>query len=286
MTRRAYAVARGLGLDRPPEGLLYLRPTHPVGTEETQRLVLDAVRRSGAAVVVLDSLTVGAVGDVTEQRDTVRLMKRVEEWGTVLAIDHITKAGAEGNHSAASIFGSTFKRAIARSTLKLTQADGGGLTLRSDKSNFGPGSAPIHFVADFLTNERGEDEVVYRVVGADDESMLGAEAHAPAHEQTFLALLRLSRESGAAVSLAELAAERGVAEKTVRNHLTLLNRDGQRVQAFGDNTYTPLLDIGPSQAHSSPGTVGNGAGIEDDGPVILTEPDEGGNAPPRRGRNR
>ena len=86
---------------------------------------------------------------MAEQKDTVEVMKMIEEWGTALAIDHITKEGARGNQSEASIFGSAFKRAIARSTMKLLRADGGGLTLRPDKASFTQEQNRSIFVAFF-----------------------------------------------------------------------------------------------------------------------------------------
>jgi len=251
--RRAYWVARGLGLDRPPVNLHYLKPLRPVGSPETQRLVLDAVRETGAALVVLDSLSVGSQGDAKDQRDVVGLMKMIEEWRTVLAIDHFTKAGAAGNQSSATIFGSAFKRAIARSTIKLTQADGGALTLRPDKSNFGAEGSPIHFKTDHGEPD-GKAVVTFAEVGEDDESMVGAEAHAPAHEQTYLALVRLHAASGAPVHLNALAAEREVTAKTIRNHLTRLKRDGRVRPGAPDNAYLPVpIPKGDSQQ----GTVGN-----------------------------
>jgi hypothetical protein len=256
--RRAYQVARGMGLPSPPAHLYYAHPEHPVGSDAAQRHVMEAVQETEAALIVLDSLTVGSTGDASEQRDVVKLMKQVEAWGTVLAIDHFTKAGAAGNQSAATIFGSTFKRAIARSTIRLTQADGGALTLRPDKSNFGPATSALHFKADHLTNEYGEPEVVFTSVTETDESMLGAEAHAPAHEQTLIVLKRLYLDRLEPVPLALLAAEREAQEKTVRNHLSQLKKDGL-IRGFADNTYEPV-EPDDSRSHSRPGTAGNGTG--------------------------
>ena len=132
MARRSFAVARGLGMDRPPDTLYYLRPVEPIGSDATQALVLGAVERFGIGLTILDSLTLGALGDAKEQRDVVAVMRHVEAWGTSLSIDHITKSAAAGNHSSATIFGSGMKRAVARSTFFLAPA-GDALALRPDQ---------------------------------------------------------------------------------------------------------------------------------------------------------
>ena len=246
--RRAYAICRGLGLDRPPSNLHYLRPSAPIGTAEAQAEIMAAIAETGAVLCILDSLTLGAIGDAKEQRDVVPVMRMIEQWGTTIAIDHITKGAAAGNHSSATIFGSGMKRAIVRSTFFLTPA-GSALTLRPDKSNFGPASSPVHFSADHGRDEEGRPEVVFRQLDATDPKLAGAEEHATADEQTLYALLRLSEESGGApVHISTLASERDVKQSTLRNHLSKL---GDRVVKHGDNTYSP--------ARSSSGMTGSEA---------------------------
>ena len=270
-TRRAFAVARGMGLERPPETLFYLRPLKPVGTDETQDEILDAIEQHGVGLTILDSLTLGAIGDAKEQRDVVPLMRAVEAWGTSLCIDHITKAAAAGNQSSASIFGSGMKRAIARSTFNLVPA-GDALTLHPDKTNFGPASSPLHFLAKHGEDERDRPEVVFEKIEAGHEALAGAEDHAPAHEQTLYALIRLHDETGKPVPLATLAAERDVKTTTLRNHLSKL---GSQIEKHGDNTYSPRSlpitapmgsgsgvngDASHSSGHSSPGMNGSERG--------------------------
>lgn len=252
MARRSYAVARGMGLEGPPANLFYLRPLDAIGTGAAQAEILAAIEEHGIELTILDSLTLGAVGDAKEQRDVVPVMRDVEAWGTSLCIDHITKAAAAGNQSSAGIFGSGMKRAIARSTFNLVPA-GNALTLHPDKSNFGPASTPVHFVAGHGVNEDGKQEVVFRKIEADDEALAGAGDHAPAHEQTLIALIRLFHEAGAPVPLSTLAAERDVKEGTLRNHLAKL---GARVVRHGDNTYSPAepkepYDRAPRSRHRS-----------------------------------
>ena len=259
-TRRAFAVARGMDLERPPESLFYLRPLHPVGTDETQEAILDAIEQHGVGLTVLDSLTLGAIGDAKEQRDVVPLMRSVEGWGTSLCIDHITKAAAAGNQSSASIFGSGMKRAIARSTFNLVPA-GDALTLHPDKTNFGPASSALHFLAQHGTDKHGRAKVSFEKIEADDPALAGAEDHASAHDQTLFALIRLHNETGKPVPLALLAAERDVKTSTLRNHLSKL---GAQVVKHGDNTYSPRRSS-PGTAVSEPGT---GDGLATDAPDL------------------
>ncbi|HEX9953479.1 MAG TPA: AAA family ATPase [Rubricoccaceae bacterium] len=237
--RRAYAVARGMGLDRPPDNLFYLRPLAAIGTDEAQAVVLADIEEHAVGLTILDSLTLGAVGDAKEQRDVVPVMRTVEAWGTSLCIDHITKAAAAGNQSSASIFGSGMKRAMARSTFNLVPA-GDALTLHPDKSNFGPASTPVHFLARHGADEAGRPEVVFEKVEVGHESLDGAGEHAPAHEQTFLALARLYAEAGAPVHLSALMADRDLRRGTVRNRLSALKG---RVVKHGDNTYSLELPV-------------------------------------------
>ena len=99
-------------------------------------------------MVIVDSLSIGAAGDMKEQRDVTPMLREIIKWGTVIAIDHITKSGAKGNQSQASIFGSVFKRNMARSTLKLVKS-GTGLKLSQDKNNYGQQSAEIRYTMTF-----------------------------------------------------------------------------------------------------------------------------------------
>lgn len=268
--RRAYAVARGMGLETPPDNLFYLRPLDAIGTDAAQAVILAAVEAHGIGLTILDSLTLGAVGDAKEQRDVVPVMRAVEAWGTSLCIDHITKAAAAGNQSSASIFGSGMKRAIARSTFMLVPA-GDALTLHPDKTNFGPASTPVHFVSEHGDDAAGLPEVVFRKIEADDDALAGAEDHAPAHEQTLFALIRLHRETGAPVPLGALAAERDVKANTLRNHLSRL---GAQIVKHGNNTYSPAaaddLPAG-SSTRSRSGTAGSeqdeGDPLDDGAPV-------------------
>ena len=76
-------------------------------------------------------------------------------------------------------------------------------------------------------------------------------ASLPAHRQTLAALEALYSQSGQPVELAPLAEARGLAEGTVRNHLTKLKREGV-AEAHDDGTYEPLTVEAPAAATPAP----------------------------------
>ena len=290
-TRRAYALCRGLGLDEPPPTLRYLRPEYPFGADETDRLIRDAVREMEPIAIVADSFTLGSMGDMKEQRDTVNVLRRIESWGpAVLFIDHISKKDAAGNQSNAKPYGSVMKYAGFRSVVPISQAAGGAITLRQSKANFGEKAPAIHFTADFEPDAEGRKQVAYRVVGADDASMRGAEENAPADEQTHFALVDLYEASGAQpVPLELLSAERGQSDGTTRNHISSLRKKGL-VIAHGDNTYSPILpppdeDDAPDDEAHSPLTTPREVGTVNEAPPAA-EPDRSPtHSPPLTGVN-
>ena len=234
-TRRAYAVARGLEVERPPHLLHYLYPSAPIGTDAAQDEVCAAVEQTGAVLCVLDSLTLGSLGDAKEQHDVVPVMRQIEQWGTTLAIDHITKRAAAGNQSSATIFGSGMKRALARSTFFLTPA-GEALTLRPDKSNFGPGSDPVHLAIEHNRDGEGSSRVSCRQLELADPLLAGAGEHLPPHEQTLHVLQQLFDTQCSPVPRDMLASERDLSVGTIQNHITKL---GARVKKHGNHTYSP-----------------------------------------------
>ena len=104
--RRAYAMARGMGLARPPRDMHYYRLPGPL----TEPWVQERLRRHVRSVapwyrrwmvwsparpvlVVFDSLTIaGGMGTALTDQQVTALMDEMERWGVpVLAVDHVTK---------------------------------------------------------------------------------------------------------------------------------------------------------------------------------------------------
>lgn len=218
-TRRAYALARGAGFDRPPEGLHYLQLPGPLSDPAVMETVQAEIRRVGATFIALDSLTISCYGvDPSDPQAVTSVVKRIEKWGTVLAVDHIPKPAPGANLSHYRAFGSVFKHNLARSVIQVVQADGGALTLRQAKTNFGPLAAPLHLAMEF-----GTDGVTFDRLDDGDERLAGLEDHLPGLERVALALAE--HEEPVAP---ELLAERlGLTVKSVRNYLTVLRRKGR-----------------------------------------------------------
>jgi sensor domain CHASE-containing protein len=103
----------------------------------------------GIDVIVLDSLTLGTIGDATSQKDTVPILRRLQELPTLVAIDHVSHSTAQGSAASARAFGSVFKRNVARSSLTLAQAEGGFFLLQKEKSNFSPGENDLSYAMDW-----------------------------------------------------------------------------------------------------------------------------------------
>ena len=145
---RAYQVARGMGLRRPPGpsrwwqlpwvwvrpwGLHYYRLPCSVASAEGLALVARQVRRTRAELVLFDSLTIGAAGAaLSDQNAWNAVLTGMERWGVpVVLIDHTPKSGG-------TMVGSFMKQAKVRSAVALERAPDGGITVTHEKANFGP----------------------------------------------------------------------------------------------------------------------------------------------------
>lgn len=220
-TRRAYAVARGLGLSRPPAGVFYYRPEQSLAREGAIA-GLQALRAEvGARLVVVDSLTLGAWGaDLSAPDAATTLLHGLRTLGTTLALDHIPKPAPGANLSGYRPFGSQMKWAQARCTVQVLRAPSGeGVVLRPAKNNFaalgGPLAVRVSFAGDKITFAAGD-------IGAED--FAGAEEDLPRGDQVFAALARCG-EVGATAE--ELAAALGLRPGTLRNWLTVLRKQGR-----------------------------------------------------------
>lgn len=247
--RRAFRVARGIGLERPPAGLHYLRVEGSLIDAAQIDRVDQALALTGAGLLVIDSLMAATAGaDLERSHDTVSLFTLLRRWGTVLAIDHVPKLQAGGSLGQSTQFGSVFKRNLSRSALQLIQADAGGLWLRQTKHNFGPKAAPVGIGLEF-----GADTVTVERVALGDDRLSGIGDHLPALE-------RVARELGLhpdGIIPDELAAGLDVSTGTVRNHLTTLKQQGRAVSDRGrwqlaDRATPPADSAPPAPTHPIP----------------------------------
>ena len=234
-TRRAFRLARGLGLERPPEGLHYFQLPGPLSHEGVQTKVRQVALSCGAEVSVLDSLTIASYGsDPTSAPDVTGVMKfLLQTLTTAICIDHISKPPpiAKGiNLSQFRPFGSVFKGNLARSVIQVIKAEGGGVMLRQTKHNFGALADPLYLAVEFLSD--GDCVKVEPITKATEGLLSGLEDHVPARERTWLELARY--EDGSTPDF--LASELQITVKTVKNHLSDLRKD-RRVEPIGDGRW-------------------------------------------------
>jgi AAA domain len=131
MKERAWQIARGRGLDRPPKGLHYLSLPCSVATPEGMALVAREVRRTKAELVLFDSLTIGSAGiGLADASGWNALLAGFETWGVpVVAIDHQPKHGT-------GPIGSVLKIARLRSIMLLDKRESGAIGVEHAKHNF------------------------------------------------------------------------------------------------------------------------------------------------------
>lgn len=137
LTRRAYRIARGLGLARPPSGLLYWQP------DDILENVLPELKlfipNHGIELLIIDSLGVASVNpeDVIEVK---RLFTKLKNLGiSTLIIDHQAKTQAKDRYDLKTPYGSIYKYNLSRSVFQLSVVKNspGSLMLNHKKSNFG-----------------------------------------------------------------------------------------------------------------------------------------------------
>lgn len=236
--RRAYKVARGMGLFRPPVGLHYANLPGSIKDPAIQERARLTIAGSGVGLTILDSLTVAAVGsDPKEAKDVIELMRGMRDWGTVVAVDHITKVQAGTNLSTYSQFGSAFKKYLVRSSIKLIQAAGGGVSLQQDKNNFGPKGDPL-----YLSMKFDKEEVSFRQITGEDDAMAGIDEHLPVIEQVYQTLLDQEGEESTPLYLAQIMSK---SEGRIKNYLTALRQQG-RVKPGNTGTWIALRKNAPA----------------------------------------
>ena len=237
--RRAYQVARGLGLERPPEGLYYWRPPGPLLHADTQAAARHWVQACKAGLTLVDSITVGTFGfDVKEVAVATALMRFLESLGcTVIALDHVPRPAHDAKPGQARPFGSVFKYNLGRSVVQVYRDAGGVLLLKQTKSNFGPAATVIGVAVEFR-----ERTVTFSAVPDANQRLAALEDHVAALERVALAL-----KEHVTATPAELAVALGMREKTVRNILTPLRRL-KRAEPTGDGRWRVPNPKAPASA--------------------------------------
>lgn len=229
---RAYMVARGLGLERPPEGLHYWKLETSLADPATFEQVLALIRTIGADFILLDSLSIATFGGELEKPALMTsVMQRLRTWGTVLALDHIPKPMPGVNVSQYRPFGSQFKYAVARSVVQMVAAESGqGLVLRPTKANFAAKGSPRGVRVTFAGAS-----VTFAPASLGATELAGVETQLPAIERVARALAQYP-EGVLPDALAPICE---MNEKTVRNYLTSLHQQG-RADKLGDGRWRAI----------------------------------------------
>jgi hypothetical protein len=240
--RRAYRLARGLGLVAPPAGLFYVRLAEPLTSERGHAWFRDAARAVDADLVILDSLSVASAGArLSDGGDVVSILNGIKRVGTLLCVDHIQWSGAGGNQSEAHPLGSFMKKAVVRSMIQVNGSMGGAVTLRPSKASFDELADPIHVA---ITHE--PTAIRISRLALTDGRMAGSDEHMRVDERVVwhLALNGPARPEAIGQAL-------GRTGSYVQNVLTKLRIKG-RAEPCGDGTWRHVPQPDPNVTHVTP----------------------------------
>ena len=193
--RRAYQVARGIGLNRPPENLYYLRAERPIKQLIGQLKVFISENEIG--LVILDSFGAACDGDPELAKSVIPLLARLRSLQTtILLMDHQSKLQEGQNYDNKTPFGSAYKYNLARSVIQVKRINGKpgqlNLLLKPTKFNLGllGGSLPCRllFQENFVSLEQAdllEDEVYWDQLPAEEKIRQSLTKDGPATTKTL-----------------------------------------------------------------------------------------------------
>jgi len=139
MTRRAYQIAIGLNLLKPPDNLYYQAPG--VSLPRYLPTLKQIIKKYNIDFIIIDSIGAGGV-DPLEQSSVIEFFNGMRNLGTTsLLIDHQAKLQSQDNYNQKTAFGSVYKFNLSRSVFQLARINkidrGVSLMLTHKKSNFG-----------------------------------------------------------------------------------------------------------------------------------------------------
>lgn len=218
--RRAFGVARGMNMKRPPKRLFYGSPKGFV-TEILPKLRKE-IGRKKPTLIVIDSAGLACGISPEAAEEVMGVYSRLVALGaTCLLIDHQSKLQEGQTASHKTIFGSTYKFALSRSVLHIQKAPGSQrnplkVRLQHKKNNFGPLHEDLGLKLEFSGDPNSVS--ISRFDLADDPD---TRAFLPAQEKI---LDSLRREGKADVET--LVKRLGLPERTVSNSLSKLAEQG------------------------------------------------------------
>jgi len=139
IARRAFQIATGLNLLKPPDNLYYQAPG--VSLPRFLPTLRQLIKKYKIDFLIIDSLGAGGV-DPLEQQSVIEFFNAIRNLGiTSLLIDHQAKLQSLDNYNQKTAFGSVYKFNLSRSVLQLARINkidrGVSLMLSHKKSNFG-----------------------------------------------------------------------------------------------------------------------------------------------------
>jgi hypothetical protein len=220
--RRAYQVARGVYLEKPPHDLLYVSGLGQRAGEVLKRC-LDTCVRHEVGLGIIDSLGIALQGDAESARDVIKFHHEYldpfrTEGVTLLVVDHQGKTQAGERYQNKRSFGSVYKENLARSVIQVEPRDRGEglltLKLRQTKHNFGPKAEPFGARLTFTEEKVTVDVHTLDAIDLVEETVLNT------RDRILLAL-----KAGAAYP-ADIAETCIIPLGTVKNELTKLRKRG------------------------------------------------------------
>ncbi|MBI5629911.1 MAG: AAA family ATPase [Elusimicrobia bacterium] len=216
--RRAYSIARGLGMEEPPQPLYYAESFKPL--PQFLGKVRKYIEEQNISLVVVDSFG-PAYGVNPESAEVIiKSLNKLRELGvTVLLIDHQSKLQDGQAYGNKTPFGSAYKYNLARSVLhveKIHSSKGlAKVLIRHKKNNFGPLCEDLGINIYFK-----ENATVF--TGADTANDPDFQKNINT-ESKILAVLRRSEP----LSGEDIAQETGINHKTIANRLPALEKAGK-----------------------------------------------------------
>ncbi|MCH7577961.1 MAG: AAA family ATPase [Chloroflexi bacterium] len=222
--RRAYQVARGMGLDGPPADLLYVNASLPLLSIKAE--LENEVRTRGINFLIIDSLGAAAGGNPNAPELMIPTLQMLRDLGkSSLVIDHQSKMQEGQHYENKTAYGNAYKGFLSRSVWQIEKGESEErhtleLLMRPKKANFGPLMEPVGVKITF-----GSTTVkVERVDAADVPSLV---------EKLPLGDQLLAELAEGEASVDELIASTGKPKGTVQNQLTRLRRASKIVTIDG-----------------------------------------------------
>lgn len=222
-SRRAFHVARGLGLLRPPAGLFYARATTPLADCIEDIRQACAQRRCG--LLVIDSFGAACGGDSQSERTVIPVMQAVRALNVAtMIVDHQAKRQMGHDYAQKTPYGNAYKFNLARAVWQLERGERGidgeaVALLRHVKSNFGPLCPEIGVRLAFDPSSRGLTVRMSRINPTEVPELVD--------KLTALDRVRAELRDSEDSSPVEIAEATSIPEGTVRNCLTKLRRSNK-----------------------------------------------------------